>query len=118
MQHLDTLAIVTTLATATGNAHMAFITPVGADLSEFSGVLPAESLDTASRTGLAIVAFSGFVSAALAYDQVERRMSLAPGGTVILVQDDGKVRSRHQPLGNLVAVDFTPEASVALPRAA
>lgn len=118
MKHLDTLAIVKTLAEATGHAHIVLSVPVGADLSGIAGILPDEALESASRSGSAVIGFTGSVDGLLAYDGVERRMSLIPGGTVTLAQQGGTVLTRHQSLGNLVAVDFAPEAPVELAHAA
>lgn len=118
MQHLDTVAVVTALALSTRRGHMALEVPIGSDIGGLADTLSEEALECASRTGSAIIAFTGSADAAIAYSDVERRMCLVPGGTVTLVQEDGTVSTRTQDLGNLVVHDFGAAPALPLARAA
>lgn len=117
MRNLDIVQLLTSLATSTGHGHLAVQCEPGTDLQGIADFLPPEAITTATRSGLAIVACDDYVEGALAFSDVERRMCLVPGGTITLVQSDGRVRSRTENRDNVVGVDFAPRAQD-LPKAA
>lgn len=118
MRTLDITQLLTSLATSTGHGHLAVQCEPGTDLEGIAAVLPADAIAAATASGLAVIACDDFVEGALAYCDVERRMSLVPGGTVTLVQPDGSVRRRSEVREAVVVdVDFAPRGQ-ALPKAA
>jgi hypothetical protein len=114
MQHLTPVALATTLASSTGNDHLALEIVPGTDI-DLAGIIPSEAIAAAIRTGSTVLVFHSGIDAYMAYDAIERRMSTIPGGTVTLARADGTTLSRTHRIDSVVEHDFT---RTALPKAA
>lgn len=114
MQHLTPVALATTLASSTGYDHLALEVVPGTDL-DLAGVLPVDAIAAATLTGSTVLVFHNAMSAYMAYDAIERRMSTIPGGTVTLARPDGTTLTRTHSIDSVVEHDFT---RTALPMAA
>lgn len=109
MKRLSLLDVATLIATSTRSACIVIEAPIGTDMSGLGDIVQPDVLQATSEAGWAVMRSDSFVEGALAYSDIERRMSLVPGGTVTLVQDDGTIRSRSEPGGIVLTVDFSQQ---------
>ena len=107
MRHLAPAQLAEELAASTARAHLALEVEPGTDLSEIAGILPQDAIAAATRTGSTVLVFHSGVDAYMAYDAIERRMSMLAGATLTLAESGGRVLTRSMPSDSVVTHDFT-----------